>query len=454
MVGVTEFSSDSVNPLTCTIESSAVLQIDFDAHHDVTDQLIVNGTLVLGGELRINMIRDTPLVGRTYQILDADSITGDFDIITLPPVGEGLAWNTSNLSVDGTISLGFTTPGVAFAILNTDSKAVTDTNSSTLENNPSTHSFNAGAAADLLIVTISSEKSGEPYSVSYNGVDLTLAISGSAGSSADIWYLDDPFTGGAANLTVDFTGVGTVNGYGMSILSLSSGGQAVEVHATAASAEGFHGNVSLETTASESFVVAAYNGNGSDSVTVSGPLTESYASSNIGSAVGAAGYQANVTASIHAYSFSSNSPRSTVAAAFALATAGNNFSDWISDFSEVGDLTGLADDPDGDGVPNGVEAWFGTHPAESSGGLANLAVNGTTMTFTHPRNANPPTDLDIRYQWSPNLVDWYACDGADGPITGETVHVSSNTVDTTTTVTTTASEPMDGLFLRAEVVQP
>jgi hypothetical protein len=26
----------------------------------------------------------------------------------------------------------------------------------------------------------------------------------------------------------------------------------------------------------------------------------------------------------------------------------------------------------------------------------------------HPQNENPPSDLAGFYQWSPNLVDWYA----------------------------------------------
>lgn len=452
MVGVTEFSSDSVDPLTYTIDSTAVMQIDFDAHHDVTDQLIVNGTLVLDGELRINMIRDVPLVGGTYQLFQANSITGEFDTITLPPVGEGLAWDTSQLAVDGTISLGFTTPGAALAIINTDSKVVTDA-SSALENNPSTHSFDAGAVADLLIVAISSEKSTEPYSVAYNGVAMTMAVSGNTGSSADIWYLVDPFADGAASLTVDFTGVGTVNGYGMGILSLSSGGEAVEVHATATSLDGSHDSVSLNTTASESFVVAAYNGNLGGSVSVSGPLTQIYASNDIGSAVGAAGYHASVTSGSHAYSFSSTSPRSTVAAAFALATGGNNFSDWIADYPEAGELTGLADDPDGDGIPNAVEAVFGTHPAENSSGFADLGTDRSTTTFTHPMSDNPPGDLSLNYQWSTNLADWYAGDGVDGPLSGESVSITAQTLDATAHVTATASPSMDHLFLRLLVIQ-
>jgi hypothetical protein len=449
MVGVTEYRSDSADPLTVTLDSTAVVQVDFDAHHDVTDQLIVNGTLVLGGELRINMIRDVPLVGRTYQIFDADSITGAFDTITLPPVAEGLAWDTSNVTVDGTVSLGFTTPGVAFAILNTDSKIDPDDKSTELENNPVTHLFNVGSSADLLIVTISSEKSGEPYSVSYNGEEMALAVSGGAGSSADIWYLVDPFTGGPANVTVDFTEVGTANGYGMGMISLSSGGQAVEVHATSASVAGSHGNASLETTAGESFVVAAYHGNGADTVTVSGPLTEVYASNNIGSAVGAAGYHANVTAGTHVYSFSSAEPRSTVVAAFALATGGDTFSDWMDRFPDLGSRVGIDDDPDGDLIPNAVEGWFGTHPGEFTPRPAIAVGTGTLMTFTHPRGDPPPNDLQLAYQWSKNLIDWYDCDASDGPEgSGESVNAIPATENRSVHVTVTASSPLERMFIR------
>lgn len=131
----------------------------------------------------------------------------------------------------------------------------------------------------------------------------------------------------------------------------------------------------------------------------------------------------------------------------------NNYSSWIAGYPEVGTLTGLMDDPDGDGILNGIEAWFGTQPDEISGGLTIVATNATNATFTHPKNANPPVDLSISYEWSSNLVDWYACDGLEGPFTGETLSVSSTTANTTTTITATPSGPMKRLFLRAGVRQ-
>ena len=129
----------------------------------------------------------------------------------------------------------------------------------------------------------------------------------------------------------------------------------------------------------------------------------------------------------------------------------HTYLDWISGF-EVGQLTDFGDDYDQDGLSNGLEAWFGTHPGLANGGLTTPTTVGLLTTFTHPNNANPPSDLTGYYQWSPNLVDWYAGDGADGPGGGSTVTISPNTVGTTTTVTATPSGTMVRIFLRAGVM--
>lgn len=108
-------------------------------------------------------------------------------------------------------------------------------------------------------------------------------------------------------------------------------------------------------------------------------------------------------------------------------------------------------DPDGDGIPNGLEAWFGTHPGQFSAGLANFATNGTITTFTHPRNADVPTDVSGHfYDWCVNLADWYP--SGNGPGGGPTVTFVPVTVGNTTTVTATASEPIPTLFIRARAV--
>ena len=128
----------------------------------------------------------------------------------------------------------------------------------------------------------------------------------------------------------------------------------------------------------------------------------------------------------------------------------NTFVNWIGGFGLAVADQDFDDDSDGDGLENGLEAWFGTHPGQFSTGIADISNIALTTTFTHPQNDDPPSDLTGYYEWSPNLVDWYA--SGIGPDGGATVTFSASTSGTTT-VTATASKPIDKLFLRAGVMQ-
>lgn len=112
---------------------------------------------------------------------------------------------------------------------------------------------------------------------------------------------------------------------------------------------------------------------------------------------------------------------------------------------------GFADDPDRDGLANGLEAWFGTHPAQPNTALSILASDGTTTTFSHPQNESPPADIIGFYEWSPDLDKWYAGDGVDAPPGGPTVVFSVESLGATTVVTATASAASERLFMRAVV---
>ena len=104
-------------------------------------------------------------------------------------------------------------------------------------------------------------------------------------------------------------------------------------------------------------------------------------------------------------------------------------------------------------LPNGIEAWFGTDPGTFSQGITEVATNGNVTTFSHPQNPNPPGDLVGTYEWSPNLIDWYAGDGVAGPPGGPTLVIVPNTSGAATTVSATASEATESIFLRAVVVE-
>ena len=124
------------------------------------------------------------------------------------------------------------------------------------------------------------------------------------------------------------------------------------------------------------------------------------------------------------------------------------YSNWIASFDLNPEEIDFADDPDRDGLPNGLEAFFGSNPLEFSSGLVGLSVDGSTSIFSHPHNENPVMDVSGSYEWSLDLVNWYAGDGVDGPANGVTVAISSNTEGSNTTVTAAASEEVERVFFQ------
>jgi autotransporter-associated beta strand protein len=117
----------------------------------------------------------------------------------------------------------------------------------------------------------------------------------------------------------------------------------------------------------------------------------------------------------------------------------------------------LFDDPDGDGIDNGVENFFGTHPGGFSQGLLAEEANplAGTFTFVHPRNASPATDLTAIYRWSTDLATFHL-DGEPGSGITVSFIVEENTpAPGLTRVTATVSgPPPERLFFDVKVTGP
>lgn len=169
-------------------------------------------------------------------------------------------------------------------------------------------SFNAGAAADAIVLSLSSESNATTgqVSITYAGFAFTPVID-HVGSQPSVWLLnldDTTYTSGTATLTLNLTGVTTANGYGLGFVSVATNdalNTRLGVHASNTSATR---TVGLTTTL-ESFVIAGHRANqNTGAASANAPMTQIYGA-QIGSSQGAAGYQASVAAGSPSYSFTS-----------------------------------------------------------------------------------------------------------------------------------------------------
>ena len=124
-----------------------------------------------------------------------------------------------------------------------------------------------------------------------------------------------------------------------------------------------------------------------------------------------------------------------------------SFASWVSAY-ELDGQTAPEDDFDGDGIPNAVENFFGTHPGVFNAGLAvtevtTTAEGGTTFAFSHPMNENPATDLTAVFRWSKNLSRFH--NDGESDLDGTSVDFVAGTpidgeVTVTATITGTSTE--------------
>jgi len=102
------------SPGQVTIESDAVLETGVTRTMELAgttpgvdyDRLDVTGALIINGTLDVQLLDGfVPRLGDTFALLDFASITGDFDGINLPMLGNGLSFDTSSLFTAGSIAV-------------------------------------------------------------------------------------------------------------------------------------------------------------------------------------------------------------------------------------------------------------------------------------------------------------------------------------------------------------
>ena len=92
------------NDLTLQSGSSNLLDLDATLHA-VTNDVVIAAAVTYGGTLNLNTIAGTLANGQSFKLFKAQSYAGAFEAISPATPGNGLAWDTSNLAINGTLAI-------------------------------------------------------------------------------------------------------------------------------------------------------------------------------------------------------------------------------------------------------------------------------------------------------------------------------------------------------------
>lgn len=89
-----------------TLAGTTIIKIAAGSNDMVSSPVSGVGSIALGGTLIISNIGNVaPTNGQTFTLFSTPTLSGSFASVQAPPPGAGLAWNTANLSVNGTITV-------------------------------------------------------------------------------------------------------------------------------------------------------------------------------------------------------------------------------------------------------------------------------------------------------------------------------------------------------------
>jgi len=88
-----------------TLASRCVAYMKINAAARTNDQLNVAGTLTCAGTLSVANLVGTLVLGQSFKLFNASQYAGAFFTVTLPSLATGLVWDTTRLTVDGSINV-------------------------------------------------------------------------------------------------------------------------------------------------------------------------------------------------------------------------------------------------------------------------------------------------------------------------------------------------------------
>ncbi len=98
-VGALNFGND------LELAGTTFMEIDKSAGLNTNDQVLVIGTLKLGGQLIVTNLGPALVAGDSFRLFDAAFFSGGFNTITLNALVDGFSWDTSSLSTAGVLSV-------------------------------------------------------------------------------------------------------------------------------------------------------------------------------------------------------------------------------------------------------------------------------------------------------------------------------------------------------------